>query len=38
MFGRLVGDANVAPCAGMAVSALVERFAGGDCVLAFRGR
>jgi uncharacterized OB-fold protein len=36
LFGRLLGGGE--PAIGMAVQALVERFAGGDCVLAFRGR
>jgi hypothetical protein len=36
-FGRLIAGEE-APAIGMAVQALVERFAGGDCVLAFRGR
>ena len=39
VFGRLLhGEGDGAPEIGMAVQALVERFAGGDCVLAFRGR
>jgi uncharacterized OB-fold protein len=38
VFGRLIGEAVEEPSIGMAVQALVERFAGGDCVLAFRGR
>ena len=37
VFGRLA-DAGEPPSIGMAVQALVERFPGGDCVLAFRGR
>ena len=37
VFGRLLGSGDP-PSIGMAVQALVERFAGGDCVLAFRGR
>ena len=37
VFGRLV-EGDGAPEIGMAVQALVERFAGGDCALAFRGR
>jgi uncharacterized OB-fold protein len=39
VFGRLVHEPAIgAPAIGIAVQALVERFPGGDCVLAFRGR
>jgi uncharacterized OB-fold protein len=39
VFGRLVGESGGGdPEIGTAVQALVERFAGGDCVLAFRVR
>lgn len=37
VFGRLV-DAGAQPAIGMAVQAIVERFADGECVLAFRVR
>ena len=37
VFGRLLGGGEP-PSVGMAVQAIVERFGGGDCVLAFRGR
>jgi hypothetical protein len=38
VFGRLLGPAEEDPSIGMAVQALVERFADGECVLAFRVR
>jgi len=38
VFGRLLDAGPGEPSIGMGVQAVVERFAGGDCVLAFRVR